>query len=63
MKVETLAIKLLIAILGIELRNLKGKWLGVANLLETFVVNLIRSSFDSEPFLTLVASSHYRFEL
>jgi hypothetical protein len=63
MKVETLAIKLLIAILGIELRNLKGKWLGVANLLETFVVNLIRSSFDSVPFLTLVASSHYRFEL
>ena len=63
MKVETLAIKLLIAILGIELRNLKGKWLGVANLLETFVVNLIRSSFDSDPFLTLVASSQYRFEL
>ena len=63
MKVETLAIKLLIAILRIELRNLKGKWLGVANLLETFVVNLIRSSFDSFPFLTLVASSHYRFEL
>lgn len=63
MKVKTLAIELLIAILGIELRNLKGKRLGVANLLETFVVYLIRSSIDSFSFLTLVASSHYRFEL
>lgn len=63
MKVETLAIELLIAILGIELRNLKGKWLSVANLLETFVVYLIRSSIDSFSFLTLVASSQYRFEL
>ncbi len=63
MKIEALAIKLLIAILRVELRNLKGKGLCVANLLETFVVYLIRSSLDSISFLTLVAGSHNRLEL